>query len=112
MPAALKIIPFEFDDGVGIAVAGEIDLATAPELDSHLDFDKDGSVVVLDLADVSFMDSTGLRSVVRAHEDAAASGKRLAVVASDSVRKLLDLTGLTERLEVHATRAGAVGADG
>lgn len=112
MPASLKIVPFEFGHGAGLAVSGEIDLATAPQLDAHVDFSHDGELVVLDFSDVSFMDSTGLRSVVRAHEEAGDAGKRLAIVASDNVQKLLQLTGLTDRLDVHTTRASAVGADG
>lgn len=112
MPASLKIISFEFGHGVGLAISGEIDLATAPQLDSHVDFSHDGDLVVLDFSEVSFMDSTGLRSVVRAHEDAGKAGKRLAIVASDNVQKLLQLTGLVDRLDVHSSRASAVGDDG
>lgn len=75
-----------------IRVSGEIDLAAADavrdsvELVSSMNTDR---AVVLDLAEVTFLDSTGLRELVR-----PAVGREVVLrQPSPPVRKLLDLTG-------------------
>ena len=59
------------------------------------------SVLVLDLRDVTFIDSTMLREIVAAHLRARREGRRLALaVASDAVRRLFRITLLEWRLEI------------
>jgi anti-anti-sigma factor len=88
-----------------LVVRGEIDLATAPMLDEACD--RLASVtdqLVLDLAGVTFMDASGLGTLVRAlHRDQT---KRILVRdASDGVLRLLHITGLAEAfLEPSVTR--------
>ena len=99
-----------------VDVSGEIDLHTAPGLRAALEpavqtAREQGTAVVVDLSGVSFLDSTGLGELVGAHKALAESGGRLHVVAvGDRVRRLLGLTGLTEVLAVHDSRADALGA--
>jgi stage II sporulation protein AA (anti-sigma F factor antagonist) len=52
---------------------------------------------VIDLAGVAFMDSTGLREILRARNELAAMSLR---APSDTVRRLLDITGLTDHIEI------------
>jgi anti-anti-sigma factor len=111
MPASINIETHHVSNGVVYIVTGEVDLATSPEIDNQLDFEEAGTIVVLDLADVSFIDSTGLRVIVTAHDDAEASGKELRVVAGAKVRRLLEITGLQARLAVYDDRTAAI-ADG
>jgi anti-anti-sigma factor len=78
-----------------LALRGELDQATAPILDGQLSLaDGDGvSAVLLDLRELTFMDSTGLRAVIRAHSNTREKGLRLAIVgASDAVRKVFQIT--------------------
>ncbi len=86
-----------------IAVTGELDLASSPALREELDqLVEDGiELVILDLRELVFMDSTGLSVVVKAHQNALESGRRFAVVrGGKQVERLLTLTGVGERLTV------------
>ena len=88
-------------DASVIRVIGELDLATSPALEQELDrVDGDSvSLVVVDLAELDFMDSTGLSVLVRAQQRAEENGRRLGLVnSSQQVQRLLTLTGVKERL--------------
>ncbi|MFN8050107.1 MAG: STAS domain-containing protein [Acidimicrobiales bacterium] len=78
--------------GVRVVVAGEIDMASAPLLEDHLAVACNAAErVELDLSEVSFMDSQGLRVLLVAQRD---SSVPITVVAtSPRVRRVLDLTG-------------------
>jgi anti-anti-sigma factor len=59
------------------------------------------AVLVLDLSDLTFLDSTGLRTVVTADERARENGRRLVVVRGpDAVQRVFAITRLEERLEM------------
>jgi stage II sporulation protein AA (anti-sigma F factor antagonist) len=79
----------------------EVDLATAPALRDRLlaALDRDGVHLVVDAVDVSFMDSSGVNALVRARERAASlDGSMHVVTGSAGVRRVLEITGLDERL--------------
>lgn len=89
-----------------VVLAGELDLATAPELDAYLDEIEtgDGPRVVLDLSSLSFMDSTGIRILIRHHRQTAEQGGRLGLAAPQPiVAKALKITGLDQELHLYAT---------
>jgi anti-sigma B factor antagonist len=84
-----------------IAVSGELDLASSAELELELTrmIDSGSELIVLDLRDLEFMDSTGLSTLVKAHQQAAGAGKRFGVVRGpQQVQRLLSLTGVDERM--------------
>ncbi len=84
-----------------IVVSGELDLATSPALEEQLQLVSDGGVdlLVIDLRRLEFMDSTGLSVILRAHQRLAEQGRRLSLVkGSAQVQRLLDLTGVAQRL--------------
>src|ERR1700749_979852 len=84
-----------------IAVSGELDLASSPALQEELDrvSASDADVLIIDLRDLDFMDSTGLSVLVRAHQRAEEQGRQLAMVkGSQQVQRLLSLTGVADRL--------------
>lgn len=94
------------DDGSAIAkVNGEIDAATADQLQNDLleaisaTSSSAASSVAVDLASVNFMDSSGLRAMIIAMNAAEEAGVSLRIVATTpAVDRLLEITGLTERL--------------
>ena len=90
-------------DGVIVALSGELDLATAPKLEDelrHVEARKP-ELIVLDLQALSFMDSSGLRSVLSADARAREAGRRLVLVRGDErVQRVLKVTRLDERLEI------------
>ncbi len=86
-----------------VAVGGELDLASGPELEAELDqlTGPDLQLVVIDLRRLDFMDSTGLSILVRAHQRLASEGCEMGLVkGSQQVQRLLDLTGVAERLRL------------
>jgi anti-sigma B factor antagonist len=86
-----------------VAVTGELDLASSPELEQHLEqfYASDSELLVIDLRGLEFMDSTGLSVIVSAHQKLIDAGRRLIIVRGpQQVQRLLDLTGVAERLEL------------
>jgi anti-anti-sigma factor len=62
---------------------------------------QDGYSVVLDLSEITFLDSSGLRAILEARHAALAHGATLVLVRpSDAVAKVLDLTGLTDVFDI------------
>lgn len=107
-PAELRSTEFSVEQsadvhGVVLALSGELDLSSAPELERAIGEAKpeSGRRLLLDFSGLSFMDSTGVSVMVAAKHDADASGWLLAVRRPNGqVRRLLELVGLLERLEV------------
>ena len=90
-------------DAAILSVSGELDLRTSPELEERLGaaFDAGTELVILDLRQIEFMDSTGLRVLLGAHQRAHESGKRFALVrGADQVERVLTLTGVRDLLTV------------
>jgi anti-sigma B factor antagonist len=86
-----------------IAVSGELDLASSPALQEELDrvSGSDAEMLIIDLRELDFMDSTGLSVLVRAHQRAEEQGRRLAMVKGpQQVQRLLSLTGVADRMTV------------
>ena len=86
-----------------VGVAGELDLASSPELEQQLEqfYASDNELLVIDLRGLEFMDSTGLSVIVSAHQKLIDAGRRLIIVRGpQQVQRLLDLTGVAERLEL------------
>ena len=86
-----------------IAVSGELDLASSPALQEELDrlASSDAELLIIDLRELDFMDSTGLSVLVRAHQRAEEQGRRLAMVKGpQQVQRLLSLTGVADRMTV------------
>ncbi|WP_053225652.1 STAS domain-containing protein [Solirubrobacter soli] len=84
-----------------LVVHGELDIATAPELVEMLQrFRRQGHAVALDLAEVTFMDSTGLTMLMDAHLIAESNGWRFEIRrASPAVRRVFDLAGVGRLLD-------------
>ena len=94
-----------------VAVAGELDLSSAPQLKWALeDVEADGERhLVVDLSEVSFIDSTALGVLVGAQR-ALQPGMRLAIVcAEETVRRIFELTGLDGLFEIVPTLHDALG---
>jgi anti-sigma B factor antagonist len=93
-----------------ITVAGEVDIATAPQLGHHLAaLAGSGRPVIADLDQVSFIDAAGLRVLAAAARQAAAAGGSLHVVSGRyQVRRVFALTGLDRQIPLARTLAGAL----
>ncbi|HEY2565239.1 MAG TPA: STAS domain-containing protein [Acidimicrobiales bacterium] len=89
-----------------VAVAGEIDVATAPTLAEHLGVHEAGgaNVVVVDLLGVSFLDSTALGVLVGSFKRLRDSGGTLKlVIAEPRILKVFEITDLVRVFPIFAT---------
>jgi anti-anti-sigma factor len=102
-PGQLTIIRQTEGDSVTLVIGGEIDLQSAPALERELaDAERSGcGRVVLDLAALDFLDSTGMHLLVEAQHRAKTSGHELVLThVPAQAERLLRLTGLRSRLTV------------
>ncbi len=90
-------------DATVLAVSGELDLASSPALEDALEqvHASDCSLVIMDLRELEFMDSTGLSVLIKAQQRALQAGRRFGLVKGGTqVQRLLSLTGIDERMTV------------
>ena len=95
-----------------ISLRGELDLAAAPELRSELTAlvgTNNNRAVVLDLAEVTFMDSSGVGAVLSTYRALLLQERRLVVAnAHPIVARVLNLTNVDSIIPVRASVADAV----
>ena len=80
-----------------IRLIGELDLATADDVEGELERveETDAASIVLDLSGLSFMDSTGVRLIVNAHTRARADSRRLTLLRGQAaVQRVMELSGV------------------
>ena len=86
-----------------VAATGELDLETASQLGHQAlhALQEVSPHLVLDLHEVSFMDSTGLKVLLAAHRRAELAGGSVVLLApTRSVSRILELTGLDQTFAV------------
>jgi anti-anti-sigma factor len=93
-------------DRIRLVVRGELDLETGPRLREELLIAEADAprVLVLDLRDVSFFDSTGLELVLDAEVRAREAGRTFVVLPGDGEpRRVLELAEVADRLILEET---------
>jgi anti-sigma B factor antagonist len=119
IPAPFEASASQLEDGVCVvAVTGELDLSTAPELEGPLDdaVAAGDTLVLVDLSKCEFIDSTGIALIVRAWQrldrGANGEGQGRVVICSDNdqVRRVLEITGLELSISIHSNRDDALAA--
>ncbi|GAA4789753.1 STAS domain-containing protein [Streptomyces ziwulingensis] len=106
VPERLLISRATTDDGVCVVtLAGEVDLDGSAQLrDVLLSGLETSRVAVVDLADVAFMDSSGINVFIAAHQAAAAGGGTLRLAAPrQAVLRVLQLVGLDVLIACYPT---------
>jgi anti-sigma B factor antagonist len=96
-----------------IVVEGELDLSSSSELRRRVEaaLREGRNCVVLDLTDVTHMDSTGLASLIAAHQLTAEKRGRLAlVITSEPVRRTVEVRGLDRLFTITPTREEGIAA--
>jgi anti-anti-sigma factor len=92
-----------------VAVDGELDVFTAPQLGAAVDDEEAFDDLVIDLARVPFMSSVGLGLLSSVNRRQTRRGRGLALAAvRDDVERLLEITGLTEALLIADTVPAAI----
>ena len=104
-----RVTPIEFGssrsgDSAELTVRGELDPHTAPQLDDTIgELLADGEVnrLVLDLAGLDFIDSSGIRSLIRAQQTLADRGGAVVLRSpGPATKRLLEITHLETQFEV------------
>ena len=93
----LKVTSRSQGDHTVVSVAGEIDLYTAPKLQSELTaaLSRNPARLIVDMSAVEFCDSTGINVLLAAHRQAREHGGELQLAGPGSAtRKVLQVTGL------------------
>ena len=98
---AFTITETQGEGVTAVALRGDLDLASADGVTRRLQALRDaGEPVVLDLDELNFIDSSGLRVILQAVEDSRAGWSFRVTAGSEPVRRLLEAAGLTGRLPV------------
>src|SRR4051794_18281000 len=86
---------------VRVSLEGELDVASAPELLDALDeLRSKDAWFELDLRKLEFMDSTGLRAVIRVSKQVSDAGRTMRVIRGpDLVQRVFEITGADEMVE-------------
>ncbi len=103
VPVEISTTPMSDGNGTVVAVTGELDVSTAPQLEGELQQLIDGGAanLVVDLSAIDFLDSTGLGVMVKALKWAREAGGGLRVVATEErITKVFTITGLDEVMQL------------
>jgi anti-sigma B factor antagonist len=86
-----------------VYLRGAIGMFEAPELRSDLDAAMAaGDDLFVDCSELTYIDSTGIRALLEAHQTLEASGHRMLIAnMNDSTRRVFDILGLTDVLRFH-----------
>jgi len=93
-------------DRVVLELHGELDLLGAPLLQKKIEqaSGEARGILVLDLQELQFVDSAGLRVILMAHESARQQGQEFALTkGSAQVQRLLSIAGVDEHLRIVAS---------
>ncbi|WP_412543925.1 STAS domain-containing protein [Longispora sp. K20-0274] len=107
----MAVLRVDQPGSVALLVEGDLDMTTSPDLSAAIRAALgDGATAIsVDLTDVRFLDSTGIRALFDGYLDATRLGGQLAVHgAGDWVRRVLEISGVAEVLLAPVT-AGARG---
>lgn len=116
-PVPFAVDSETLDGGVrAFTVHGELDMSTAPELESRLEeaLAAPEASILLDLCDCEFIDSTGIALIVRTWQrlngENGDRGKGNLVLCSinHQVRRLLEITGVESSISMHEQRDAAL----
>ena len=93
-------------NGTWVYATGELDIAAVPRLERVLDEAQLASrLVVLDLHDLAFIDTSGVHVIVAASRYARIAGHRLVVLHGPQIRHVFDLTRTLDELDIHSLAA-------
>lgn len=100
-------------EAVVLNVAGEIDLATAPQLGESINaaMEQRPETLVVDLSEVDFLASAGMAVLIGCHQQAQGNLRFRIVATGSATFRPMELTGMTEEISIYHTRDEALTAD-
>ncbi|MBO4262363.1 MAG: STAS domain-containing protein [Clostridia bacterium] len=83
------------------ALSGRLDTITAPTLEAEFNSSLDGvTSLVLDLGDLAYVSSAGLRVLLSAQKKMNAQGEMKVRRVNDTVKEIFDVTGFSDILDI------------
>jgi anti-anti-sigma factor len=115
-PVPFEVQSEDLESGIrAFTVRGELDMNTAPQLESSLEtvLSDSGSSIMLDLSECEFIDSTGIALIVRTwqrvdREGGDGNGRLVLCCINHQVRRLLKITGVEGSISMHEQRSAAL----
>jgi anti-sigma B factor antagonist len=102
-----EVCDLELGKVAGVAVRGEVELATEPELTAALDdrIRRTAGLFVIDLTTVDFLDSCGIHCLVRARALLGRDDRLLALICPPgNVRRVLQIAAVDELFTLYGSR--------
>lgn len=99
-----------------VAVSGEVDLHAVPRFrsamqDAEARAGGKGALVLVDLSEVEFMDSSGLGVLIGHHRELQEAGGELRIITGEAALKILRLTSLDSVFGIYESREEAFAGD-
>lgn len=93
------------DDGNGLKIAGELDVATAARLTEALRDNEVPGQLVLDLSELTFLDSCGMRALLELARVQNGNGPVVILDPSRAVARLFEIIGVEDHPGIELRRA-------
>jgi anti-sigma B factor antagonist len=98
------------DGATIVALAGELDLSTIPRMEGPLlEQVRQRPAVVLDLSDLSFIDSSGIGILIKASQQSNGTPMRVVIGPGSQVERIFRIAGIEKALRVFVDRDEALG---
>ncbi|RZS39112.1 anti-anti-sigma factor [Herbihabitans rhizosphaerae] len=109
-PTTLEVAVEPLGQAAILSATGEVDMVTVGRLEvaAHRALEDSPPAMVVDLSEVTFLSSAGLKLLVRLHERAGTTTRFGVVAAGPATLRPLQLMGLDQDIAVYPTRADAV----
>ena len=104
---AFEVVDLALGTVAGVAVRGEVELATAPALTAALDegIRRTTGLFVIDLSMVDFLDSCGIQCLIRARALLGRDDRPVALICPrGNVRRVLEIAAVAELFALYASR--------
>ena len=91
----------KFSDGNTIVLSGRLDTVTAPQLEAELEkILSDSDALVLDMANLEYISSAGLRVILKAQKTINTKGTMKLIHVGESIMEVFDITGFSDFLNI------------
>ena len=93
------------DGGNGLKIAGELDLATSSQLTEALRDASSAGQVILDLSELTFLDSSGIHAILELARTQNGNGPVIILNPSYAVTRVFDIIGIDQHAGIELRRA-------
>ena len=91
----------KFSDVNTIVLSGRLDTVTAPQLEAALEkILSDSDALVLDMANLEYISSAGLRVILKAQKAMNTKGTMKLIHVGESIMEVFDITGFSDFLNI------------